>query len=50
VLCCNVKTHKKSAVELDGIRASAAHIASRIRDEVRESASAASAWAFALSL
>lgn len=42
-LCCNVKGHKKSAVELDGMRASAAHIASRIREEVREGASAASA-------
>jgi hypothetical protein len=40
VLCCNVKGHKKSAVELDGMRAAASHIAKRIRDEVSESASA----------
>jgi hypothetical protein len=40
VLCCNVKGHKKSAVELDGMRASAGHIARRIREEVREGASA----------
>jgi hypothetical protein len=40
VLCCNVKGHKKSAVELDGLRASAGHIARRIREEVREGASA----------
>jgi hypothetical protein len=43
VLCCNVKGHKKSAVELDGMRASTSHIASRIREEVREGASAVSA-------
>jgi hypothetical protein len=43
VLCCNVKGHKKSAAELDVMRASAARIARRIREEVREGASAASA-------
>jgi hypothetical protein len=41
VLCCNVKGHKKSAVELDAMRAAAGHIARRIRDEVQESAAAA---------
>jgi hypothetical protein len=40
VLCCNVKGHKKSADELDGLRASTSHIASRIREEVREGATA----------
>jgi hypothetical protein len=39
VLCCNIKGHKKSAVDLDAMRAAAAHIAKRIRDEVTESAS-----------
>jgi hypothetical protein len=39
VLCCNVKGHKKSAAELDGMRAAASHIAKRIRDEVGESTS-----------
>jgi hypothetical protein len=43
VLCCNVKGHKMSAAELDVMRASAARIARRIREEVREGASAASA-------
>jgi hypothetical protein len=38
VLCCNVKGHKKSAAELDGMRASASHIAKRLRDEIREGA------------
>src|SRR3954454_6040588 len=40
VLCCNVKGHKKSAAELDGMRAAASHIAKRIRDEIQESAPA----------
>jgi hypothetical protein len=43
VLCCNVKGHKKSAPELDSMRAAAAHIAQRIRDEVAESADSPSA-------
>jgi hypothetical protein len=43
VLCCNVKGHKKSAADLDVMRASASHIANRIREEVREGASAAGA-------
>ncbi len=43
VLCCNVKGHKKSAAELDAMRAAAAHIAKRIRDEVAESASSRAA-------
>jgi hypothetical protein len=38
VLCCNVKGHKKSAAELDAMRAAAGHIAKRIRDEIAESA------------
>jgi hypothetical protein len=38
VLCCNVKGHKKDALELDAMRAAAAHIATRIREEVAESA------------
>jgi hypothetical protein len=38
VLCCNVKGHKKSAAKLDGLRASASHIAKRLRDEIREGA------------
>jgi hypothetical protein len=42
VLCCNIKGHKKSATELDRMRGSAAHIAKRIRDEIAETASAAS--------
>jgi hypothetical protein len=41
VLCCNVKGHKKSAADLDAMRAAAAHIAKRLRDEVAEGASAA---------
>ena len=41
VPCCNVKGHKKSAAELDGMRASASHIAKRLRDEIREGATAA---------
>lgn len=40
VLCCNVKGHKKSAAELDGMRDATSHIAKRIRDEVREGAAA----------
>ena len=40
VLCCNVKGHKKSAVDLDGMRAAASHIAKRVRDEVSESSTA----------
>jgi len=43
VLCCNVKGHKKSAAELDGMRAAASHIAKRIRDEVREGATTVTA-------
>jgi hypothetical protein len=43
VLCCNVRGHKKSAAELDGMRGAAAHVASRLRDEVREGATAPSA-------
>jgi hypothetical protein len=43
VLCCNVKGHKKSATELDGMRAAATHIAGRIRDEITESAAAPTA-------
>jgi hypothetical protein len=34
VLCCNVKGHKKSALDLDAMRAAAAHIAKRSRDVV----------------
>jgi hypothetical protein len=41
VLCCNVKGHKKSAVELDGMRGAASRVAARIREEIREGASAA---------
>jgi hypothetical protein len=41
VLCCNVKGHKKSAAELDGMRGATSHIAKRIRDEVREGTPAA---------
>lgn len=40
VLCCNVKGHKRSAAELDGMRASTARIAKRLRDEIREGATA----------
>lgn len=40
VLCCNVKGHKKSAADLDAMRAAAAHIAKRVRDEVAEGATA----------
>ena len=40
VLCCNVKGHKKSAAELDTMRAATAHIARHIRDEVAEGATA----------
>ena len=40
VLCCNVKGHKKSAADLDAMRAAASHIATGIRDEVGEGASA----------
>ena len=43
VLCCNVKGHKKSATELDRMRDAAAHIAARLRDEIREGAGAATA-------
>jgi hypothetical protein len=43
VLCCNVKGHKKSALDLDAMRAAAAHIAKRIRDEVAEGAPSTSA-------
>jgi hypothetical protein len=43
VLCCNVKGHKKSAAELDAMRAAAAHIAKRVRDEVVEGAGSPSA-------
>jgi hypothetical protein len=42
VLCCNVKGHKKSAADLDAMCAAAAHIATRIRDEVAEGASSPS--------
>jgi hypothetical protein len=35
VMCCNVKRHKKSAPELDRMRGAAAHIAKRVRDEIR---------------
>jgi hypothetical protein len=41
VLCCNVKGHKKSAVELDGMRGAASRVAARIREEIREGAAAA---------
>jgi hypothetical protein len=41
VLCCNVKGHKKSSTELDGMRGAASHIAARLRDEIREGATAA---------
>jgi hypothetical protein len=43
VLCCNVKGHKKSAPELDTMRAAATHIAGRIREELGEGASAPTA-------
>ncbi len=43
VLCCNVWGHKRSAAELDGMRGAASHIAKRLRDEVREGATAPSA-------
>jgi hypothetical protein len=43
VMCCNVKGHKKSAAELDRMRGAAAHIAKRVRDEIREGASAPAA-------
>jgi hypothetical protein len=36
VLCCNVKGHKKDAKHLDGMRAAAAAVAARIREECRE--------------
>jgi len=39
VLCCNVKGHKKSAPDLDRMRAAAAHIAGRVREEVQEGTS-----------
>ncbi len=41
VLCCNLKGHKKDALELDAMRGAAAHIAERIRDEIREGATTA---------
>jgi hypothetical protein len=41
VLCCNVKGHKRSATDLDGMRAAASQIAGRLREEVREGATAA---------
>ena len=40
VLCCNVKGHKRSAAELDRMRAAAAHVAGRLREEVREGSAA----------
>jgi hypothetical protein len=43
-LCCNVKGHKKSAVELDGMRKASAAVARRLRAEAAEgSATSASA-------
>jgi hypothetical protein len=39
-LCCNVKGHKKSARELDAMRAATAGVARRIREEAGESAPA----------
>ena len=35
-LCCNVSGHKKDAAHLDGMRAAAASVAQRIREEVAE--------------
>jgi hypothetical protein len=43
VLCCNVKGHKRSATELDAMRGAAAHIAGRLREEIREGAATAAA-------
>jgi hypothetical protein len=40
VLCCNVKGHKRSAADLDRMRAAASHVAGRLREEVREGATA----------
>jgi hypothetical protein len=42
-LCCYVKGHKKSAAELDVIRAATATVARRLREESRETGAASSA-------
>ncbi len=39
-LCCYVKGHKKSAAELDVIRAASATVAQRLREEVQETGAA----------
>jgi hypothetical protein len=36
-LCCYVNGHKKSAAELDGVRAASAAVATRLREEALES-------------
>lgn len=42
-LCCNVKGHKKSAVELDGMRKASAAVARRLRAEAAEGSAASAA-------
>jgi hypothetical protein len=42
-LCCYVKGHKKSAAELDLIRAASATVARRLREEAQETGAASSA-------
>jgi len=42
-LCCYVKGHKKSAAELDVIRAATATVARRLREEAQETGAASSA-------
>jgi hypothetical protein len=42
-LCCYVKGHKKSAAELDALRAATATVARRLREESRETGAASSA-------
>jgi hypothetical protein len=43
VLCCFVGDHKKSAAELDAIRAASAAVARRLREEANETSAASSA-------
>jgi hypothetical protein len=43
MLCCYVKGHKKSAAELDAMRAATATVARRLREEAQETGAASSA-------
>jgi len=43
ILCCFVSGHKKSAAELDAVRAASAAVAKRLREEAQETGAASSA-------